>query len=91
MPISCSGPRPFAGDLFIPGTIAAALERVRTEMRPILVRRTTDGTYEMLVQAEDEIDPLEDMRRKPVLYCAVDLTPWGRVVISYADGRVETP
>ena len=87
----CSGQKIIPGDLFIPGVIAAAIERVRAEHRQILIRRAGDGTYQMLIQAQDEIDPMEDWRLRPVHYCTVELTPWGRVVISYADGRVETP
>ena len=83
------GPRPteqMPGDLYIVPTIMAAVERARVDDRPILVRYTRDTMYQMLIQAEDEIDPLEDEKLKPELYATVEKA--GRfVVVNYVDGR----
>ena len=88
MPISCSGPRTYAGDLFIPGAIQAAIVRTRAERRPILIRRTMTW-YDILIQSEDEIDPLEDARLQPVTYATVVPAHGDYVNVVYMDGRVE--
>lgn len=83
------GPRPLdqmPGDFHIPATIAAAVERARTVEKPLMVRFTRDQFYMMLIQTEDEIDPLEEERLKPELYATVEKA--GRfVVVNYVDGR----
>jgi hypothetical protein len=90
MPVHCSGPRPYAGDLFIPDALYVAIYRAREEKRRIMIRRAGDGTYDLLIQADDEIDALEDQRRSPVLYCTITIDPVdARAYVHYADGRVE--
>jgi len=88
MPTSCTGPRVYSGDLFIPGALAQAIQRARDERRPILVRRTRDF-YDMLIQAEDEIDPMEDFRINPIHYATVAPAHGSYVQVTYQDGRVE--
>ena len=75
------------GDSTFP-TIMAAVERARSDDRPLLVRYTRDTLYQMLIQAEDEIDPVEEERLRPELYATVEKA--GRyVVVNYVDGRRE--
>jgi hypothetical protein len=82
------GSRGFPGDLFIPGVINEAVARVKNERRDLMIRRAQNGTYRMLIQAPEEIDPLEDERFRPVLYATVEWA--GRyVVVNYVDGRRE--
>ena len=92
MPITCSGPRPYDGDLFIPDAIYAAIYRAREEhLSRIMIRRACDGTYDLLIQSDDEIDPIEDARRRPVLYCTITIDPVDhRAYVVYVDGRTET-
>ena len=79
-------PKEMPGELHVPQTISAAIERARQDDRPLMVRMTRDTMYQMLIQAEDEIDPLEEERLKPALYATVEKA--GRfVVVNYVDGR----
>lgn len=82
------GRQEIPGDLFIPGLLNQVIERARNEGGEFLVRRTQTGSYRMLVQRPEEIDPLEDERFRPVLYATVEKA--GRyVVVNYVDGRRE--
>ena len=81
-------PKEMPGELHVPSTIAAAIERARQDDRPLMVRMTRDQMYQMLIQSEDEIDPAEEERLRPELYATVEKA--GRyVVIQYVDGRRE--
>jgi hypothetical protein len=81
-------PKEFPGELFVPRTIEAAVERARTIDQPLLVRWTRDTFYTMLIQTQDEINPIEEERLKPELYATVEKA--GRfVVVDYVDGRRE--
>jgi hypothetical protein len=76
------------GELFVPATLHEARERALRENRPIMIRRSTDGGYALLVQTENEIDPVEEMRLRPVLYATV-FPAYGRAHVIYEDGRAE--